>query len=321
MKKTEYAIYGDNLIEAEWFRGLSPTLEAVPYFEIGRRGSNPSKIDSLVTYDRPDIILVRDDNPVLVVEKTREVPTGHNVGQRFARLVRAVEHGIVTIKFFPFDARKHGIHTGICNMNVRLLDAFEKMRIIHNVPVVAVNWPTDNEGELRDDGSEDERMKAIVHEFMLNGHDPNGSQIQLQRNIMQEERDNRIKVYPGYNKPPKSVKSMDTKALLERWGNPEGETFERMAQAAHSIVYEIGMKPEKCRREDPYTGTQFIYDYVWCRSGPSAQDKHTNLVLHFPLITRNHWAKKNPNNPLKKSCNWYLTANALWFKDDIQPLR
>ena len=39
---------------------------------------------------------------LLVVKKTREVPTGHNVGQRMARLIRAVELGIPTIYFCPF---------------------------------------------------------------------------------------------------------------------------------------------------------------------------------------------------------------------------
>ena len=48
-------------------------------------------IQKLLKYDRPDIILVKEGVPKLVIEKTREVPTGHNVGQRFARLVNAVE--------------------------------------------------------------------------------------------------------------------------------------------------------------------------------------------------------------------------------------
>ncbi|MFL6318179.1 MAG: hypothetical protein ACJ73C_15780, partial [Nitrososphaeraceae archaeon] len=55
-----------------------------------------------------DIILVEDEVPKLILEKTREVPTGHNVGQRFGRLVNAAEEGVMVIFFLPFIARKHG---------------------------------------------------------------------------------------------------------------------------------------------------------------------------------------------------------------------
>ncbi|MGH8543441.1 MAG: hypothetical protein ACREX3_07400, partial [Gammaproteobacteria bacterium] len=71
----------------------------------------------------------------------------------------------------------------------------------------------------------------------------------------------------------------------------------------------------------PYTGTQFIYDYIWCRTGPAVSDKHTNLVLRFPSLTRGVWYSANPNDPSKKSCNWYLTANALWFQDGLDLIR
>ena len=81
-------------------------------------------------------------------------------------------------------------------------------------------------------------------------------------------------------------------------------------------MYRIGMTPEKCRREDPYTGTQFIYDYAYCRSGPNAVDKRRNLILHFPLIDRDTFVERNPDDPSRKSCNWYLTASALAFRDE-----
>ena len=81
------------------------------------------------------------------------------------------------------------------------------------------------------------------------------------------------------------------------------------------------MTEQNCKRQDPYTGAQFVYDYAYCRSGKSVDQKNRNLILNFPLIKKNIWLKENPNNPNTKSCNWYLTANALMFKDDILILR
>ncbi len=119
--------YCDNAVEGRWFRQLSPLLKSIELCKIEARGSNPPVIDKLVEYDRPDIILTLGDRPLLVIEKTREVPTGHNVGQRFARLVRAAEAEVPTIAFFPFDAMKHGDYANVCNLNIRLLKAFESM--------------------------------------------------------------------------------------------------------------------------------------------------------------------------------------------------
>ena len=85
-------IYCDAKHEGLWFRDLSPLLRNAKFATIGRRGTNPPIIESLVFYDRPDIILLYNEEPVLVLEKTTEVPSGHNIGQRLGRMVRALEY-------------------------------------------------------------------------------------------------------------------------------------------------------------------------------------------------------------------------------------
>lgn len=319
-----YQIFADNLIEALWFKGLSPILKDSAYKKIGPRKSNPPAVEELIRYDRPDIILLENEKPVLVVEKTREVPTGHNVGQRIARLVRAVESGIPTIKFFPFDARKHGDFTSICNLNARLIAAFFRMKEIHGVPILAVNWTADDHGELIDDGSEDDRMKAIVHDYLSSGHAHDSAEIVRQLAAMQDEYRNRVRRFPKYAEyPGDSVRALDTDDLLRRVkGHVEPKALlGAFKHRANSMLYVMKMTPRACRREDPYTGTQFIYDYLWCRSGADPGAKHTNLVLQFPLISRNVWYAANPNDAGRKSCNWYLTASALWFSDGLDLLR
>ncbi|MDZ4655052.1 MAG: hypothetical protein U1F44_04165 [Coriobacteriia bacterium] len=311
-----YTVYADNIVEGDWFRDLSPQLEDAEIRLIGSRGRNPACVDELVRYDRPDIILLRDGKPTLVIEKTREVPTGHNVGQRVARLVRAAEEHVPVIKFFPYDAKKHGDYAGICNMNIRLLRTFQRMTEIHGVPVVAVNWPCDEHGELIDDGSENDVMSALVDDYLHSGLDHDCDQFLACEESMASEYKSRLARRSSYGTLPPSVEIMDTDAFLAIANGCIDEAAVRELQVRpKTLVYTMDMSPDKCRREDPYTGMQFIYDYICCRSGESPGDKHTNLVLRFPRIPKAIWMVNNPNDPSRKSCNWYLTANGLLFSD------
>lgn len=315
----QLTIYGDDFHEARWFSRLDPRLRGASIELLVARGKNPAVIDPFVTFDRPDIVLVKGERPVLVFEKTKEVPTGHNVGQRLARLVRSIERGIPTIKFFPFDALKHGEYAGMCYMNARLLFAFKRMSAIHRAPMLAMSWPIDKKGELVEDGSEWSQLAQLLQSFMDAGMQqwwPGARDVVAH---MESEYERRIGIRAAYADPPDSVAIVQTAAWLKTVGNPS--ELRPLNNRKESLVYTIKMTPEKCRREDPYTGTQFLYDYCWCRSGPAASDKERNLVLRFPLISRQVWEGKNPDYAERKSSNWYLTANALVFSDSAVLLR
>jgi hypothetical protein len=315
-------IYSDNAIEAQWFSSLHPIFSEAELHLIRGRGENPAVIEELIQYDRPDIILTRGSEALLVVEKTREVPTGHNVGQRVARLVKAVEVGVPTIKFFPFDAKKHGEHAGVCNLNVRLLVAFERMWSIHGSPIVAVNWQSDRSGELIDDGSEDNELKSIMRDFVESDFDADCSRFDNLRRASIREVESRVTERPLYGSPPPSVTFESTRGFLQRLGVLSDEqAVLQLLQLQESLVYRIGMTEHKCKRQDPYTGSQFIYDYAYCRTGPGVAEKSRNLILHFPCIRREVWEQCNPNRLDTKSCNWYLIANALVFSNGISVLR
>ena len=107
-------IYCDAFQVVEWFNKLSNSFRNAELLEIESRGRNPPLIEQLIEYDRPDIILVIDGKVKLALEKTEEVPTGHNVGQRFARIVKSAELQIPFIYFCPFVAMKHGKYANKC---------------------------------------------------------------------------------------------------------------------------------------------------------------------------------------------------------------
>ena len=308
-------IYYDSLTEANWFSSLNPEFEIGKnnYHIIERRGNNPDLVDKIVEYDKPDIIVIKNDKPVLVIEITQEVPTGHNVGQRFARLVRAIELGIPAIYFFPFDAKKHGAYAGICNLNIRLLEAAKKMYEIHGTPLLCVNWPTDMHGEIIVDGSEDDVIKRILASYVDSGFDKNCEEILNHLDFMCAEYASRLRVRPSYSKLPSSVTRVKTSELISRYRLDNVPLS--FSVRPYTYVYRIDMTPAKCKRQDPYTGMVFIYDYMVCRTGPNVEDKKSNLVLFFPYLTTSIWKEKNPNDLTTKSCNWYLTANMLILKD------
>ena len=313
----EYKIYCDSEVEAQWFKSLCLNkLEKSAVFKIGRRGENPSKIDNLISYDRPDIILLYHDEPILVVEKTREVPTGHNVGQRFARLTKAAENGIPSIYFLPYFARKHGKFENICQMNPRVLLALINMSKLHRTTSCTFQWPANSDGELIDDGTEDTELKSALHFFLDNNPERENEVMLKQLNDMEIEYTKRLKERNSYAEPPASIEFKKTNLTTLRDSTKKAlEKCNITKKRDCTLVYTIEMNPKKCKRQDPYTGMQFVYDYAYCRTGPTRYQRSHNFVLKFPLLDSKTFLKNNPNNPATKSCNWYLLADGFEFSD------
>jgi hypothetical protein len=138
---------------------------------------------------------------------------------------------------------------------------------------------------------------------------------------MKREKDDRIKAEPSTALPPPSVKIIETDDYIQQLKTKFPMDFQNIPHYFYkrkkTLVYELGMTEENCRREDPYTGTQFIYDYIWCRNGPNPSDKHTNLVLSVPYVSKRRWVEANPNDPTRKSALYYATANIIVLKDGI----
>ena len=312
----------DDINEYEWFMAITPGLHDAQFRRIGPRNQNPPAVESLIAYDRPDIILLSQGRPVLVLEKTREVPTGHNVGQRMARLVRSVEHGVPAIYFCPFDARKHGRNSGICNLNARLLNAFEEIWNIHNTPLIAINWPADEYGELYFDYRADSELASLLGAYIKSGFDPGCDAMSRARFAQHNTFLQRCEIRPSYSSAPPSITIQQTAHALQQF-NIDGSSHagQDLNRVPESVIYKIGMTEAKCRREDPYTGMQFIYDYLYCRYGPKPEDKCRNLLLHFPFVSKSTFMHKNKNDLSRKSSNWYITASALIFSDGWLHLR
>ena len=320
----DLVIYCDAKHEGLWFRDLSPLLSNARFEIIRGRGKNIDIIENLIFYDRPDIILLNNGEPVMVLEKTSEVPSGHNIGQRLGRMVRSLEYEIPAIMFMPFDSMKHGKHSNLCNLNARVLDGYLRMWDIHSTPALAVNWPSDSDWELITDGSEDDGISALVHDFIQSGFDWNCNEFRRQRAHMAEEFTRRVATHRPYGRPPPSVKIVPTASLEDLIRVRSGGRQEIPAEwriRKETVIYTVGMTEEKCKRQDPYTGMQFLYDYQHCRTGVDPGDKHRNLILDFPKVSVRRWKEANPNNPATKSVLWYATANGFLLRDGVIGVR
>lgn len=284
-KAPVYKIFYDAYPEAEWFRALSPSFRNAVFEPINR--STDPKLLALLRYDKPDIILFKNNAPVLSLEKTTEVPTGHNIGQRFGRIVCAAEEGVLGVYFGPFFARKHGKFTSLCWINVRQLQAMLLLHKFHGVPSLAINWKADTNGELIRTGSESKELKALVRDLVANNWKLNSPLVKEAEDTMRKEIATGLKRHTKYHVPPPSVTIIETSSYLTdpRFKKyPFSKTFLRRKESLH---YKVGMKAGL--RSDPFTGMQMLYDYLCCRNGPKKSMRSRNLVLEIPDLTLADW--------------------------------
>jgi hypothetical protein len=271
----------------------------------------------VLSYDRPDIVLLDGETPILVIEETTEVPTGHNVGQRFARIAASAEAGVPFLYFGPYQAWKHGGETaGPRYMNVRLFNALDAMERITRTAVTTINWPVDANCEVRHDETKDADVREYVATFLafydgeqdLSQLNPALLESDIHRRMVAErdafiqtsitERNQKL-----YNSPPPSVKILTPSEFRRSHGWIDG-AFQDVSQL---VVYKVGMR---YIRSDPYAGASMLYRYLYVLDKPPRV-----LVLWFPEITAEMWRTAAANEDRKDVRLFQIAADAIRFSD------
>jgi hypothetical protein len=188
---------------------------------------------------------------------------------------------------------------------------------IHKCAVLPVNWPCDSDGELVIDGSENNVIAKLVASVIDGDHNDPSSPVSLHASQTVAEMARRESVYPPYRDLPNSARMIATNGFLKNLGFQSQIGASELLKRERSLVYKMDMTPDKCKRQDPYTGMQFIYDYGWLRNGPSPSERNSNLILHVPQVDLQTWMTQNPEDYQTKSCNWYLIADAIVLKDGL----
>ena len=275
--------------EAAWFRALDSRLSNIPMAHIGDTNES-SKVSRVLSYDRPDIVLIDGDQPILVVEESEEVPSGHNALQRFARMAAASENSVPAIYFGPYKAFKGGGETrGPRYMNLRLFKAFHRMMEITGSVVTTINWPVDsNAMVIKGPGwpgskSVREYMSMFLDAYLRVGFaginqailesDFHIQSIAEQENFAENEITLRNRI--SYDSPPDTVEIMSNDEFSRRYGISN-------ISAEKILVYSCGTRTV---RSDPYTGSAIAYDYLY------AKGNNMKIALRFQNLPIEEWER------------------------------
>lgn len=306
-------IYYDSLQEGRWFRTLSPILNNSTLAPFPAKKNTDHLLGRVLNYDRPDIVLVDNSQPILVVERTIEVPSGHNVGQRFARLVAAAQMHIPVVYFGPFAAYKHGgVTQGPRYMNLRFFYAVSQLSHVEGSAVTLINWPVDGKYEVIKDSTKDMRMREYLQLF-FDSYKP-GRLEQTSLAIMssrfeakqEDERkdfiEREVTNPEQYELPPESVKIGPPGLILEGGSLPPSLGNE-------IVLYNVGMT---YIRSDPYCGMAMLYAYLYCGG---LANRTRKLVLRFPNISMAKWHKSASAKDGKSVRLYRLVSDGILFSD------
>lgn len=312
-------IYYDSLQEGLWFKNLHHSLKDTTLHPFPTN-NGPTNIMRALSYDRPDIILVDGSQPILVLERTVEVPSGHNVGQRFARLVAAAQMGVPIVYFGPYAAYKHGGATqGPRYMNLRLFAALKKLGEIEGTSVTTINWPVDNKYEIIQLPTiRDGRIKSYLNLFfdLYSKQGLSNLTVSITNSPFQLEQEEEQKMFTTksvvepeqYDSPPDSV-------LIQPWRMIPILASEHPLNlnAIETVLYKIGMTYV---RSDPYTGMAMLYSYLYCGG---MRNRSRDLVLHFPYISKEQWRTTASRGNRKDIRLFRLSADGVLFSDGYLP--
>lgn len=115
----------------------------------------PDHIRKILYLDCADIIIEKDNNPILCIEETKEAGTGHNVTQRFSRIMAALENKVPAIYIQPegsiisrktkmYDAKGAMIMNKHWDkINPFIFDIMERASNLYQMPALFFYYPTD----------------------------------------------------------------------------------------------------------------------------------------------------------------------------------
>ena len=293
----EFLIYCDNLQEGIWFQEMDPHFDKAKIKIIPKSKEEIERLglQSILKYDRPDIILQDNNETILVLERTVEVPSGHNVGQRYGRLLAAAEARIPAVYFGPYAAKKHGGKTsGPRWMNLRLFYALRRVSEYYNTAITTIKWPVDDKYEVLRNPEKDTRLKEYLECFFkyygCNGK--NGlTEHMLHSDFQKQQYDEQIefahteiKNPKRYDFPPPSVEVIPLEEFNHRY-----DLDSAFGDQETVILYHVGMTKI---RSDPYAGAAGLYNTLY-------GDGKSVVILDFPKISRASWDSENTEGKIR----------------------
>jgi hypothetical protein len=273
----------------------------------------PDHIKQILYLDAPDLIVEIDMEPIFSIEISSEAGTGHNVFQRFARLVASVEKEVPSFYIYPEAViinRKKGGTTKWDVINPLIFKALDDVMSIYGIPSLFYYFPSDyrthadpnsspnfnsHKGLKMDDqylGCPDVRDSEMQHLFTcideiieINERFGvvKGRSKLLANTIVRDRRSFMLQEFTLKNgnlnsSPLTATKKIPTEYILNYLRPFEKSGYkigELLRSRKDSIVYQIDSKDF---RSDPYTGCIAAIDHLICREGKTFEERKYNLI-------------------------------------------
>lgn len=290
-----------------------------------------SKVLALIEYTRPDFIITIDGEPILAAEVSKENPSGHNIPQRFACMVRAAELGVPNLMYYPAFSRRTTSDPGVRYLNVRVPIAQLRMSKIYNVPCLTMNWPTGPNNLPSSDIRAHKPLADFVESVIRVGLD--GKKVDIEyssvKQVMKNMRelcDPRVPAaYPVNSSyrlasplgepfstnligksidPPNSCEVCETVDLLKRQFGyagkmvPNTKRLQPVKARPYTFLYKGTANKTKTGPEHPYPGYLTLLDILYLRTdgGQTKHDRDMNLAFRLP-ITLDAYKENAINRP------------------------
>jgi len=274
----------------------------------------PKKLRDILALDCPDAIITFNDEPVLVIEDSREAGTGHNAFQRFPRMVASLEHHIPYIYIYPEAAIVDRENAAIKwdPINPLIFKAMISLREIHNTPAMLFYYPSYYKENKSIDLDKYPSKGLKIDSKYLGCPDSNDTEIISLFELINEylssifNSTNLKDTFYEFNKSPKVRERIDflheefikkannkdwnemspltatlkipTNILLDYLSTYEKDGYQigsLLRSRENTIIYLLDAK----FRGDPYPGCVAAIDYLICRSGEEVEQRTTNLVM------------------------------------------
>ncbi len=149
----EIVIYCDGIsdeLAAEQFLRRGP-LRKARVERLPRLAEAPAILRPLLSWERIDWVVVKDESVCCTIELSRHGYTGDHGFQRFARLFRSASLGVPTIYFTPFSrTRLNEMDDGggsPRNVAPELFETLFELEEQFDVPCLAIDWPVRDDGQ------------------------------------------------------------------------------------------------------------------------------------------------------------------------------
>ena len=284
----------------------------------------PDHIRKILYLDAPDLIVEKDNEPILSMEVTTEAGTGHNAFQRFSRIAAAAENGVPAFYIYPEGVivTRRDAEPKWDVINPLIFSALESVQSIYKIPALLYYFPSDinrygncasrapnfaNKGLQFDvdivrysgcPSSRAESMKrlfigvnevlsAVAHHDVKKGLQSLLGNLKIRDQVrrMQREFCKKARGKPIEEMSPLSaVITVKTDRVLKYLSGYENGGY-RIGELLRNRAESKIYQINAKFRGDPYPGCLAAIDYLCCREGLTFEERRYNLILVFGKIT------------------------------------